>query len=126
MAKIKVLAGDFLQGEGDYHSGLITVETSLHPWPGITIPISSVKSLEIATTGSNKKLEDAISLGLAGALVLGPFGAAAGIILANEQTEITFWVTLKDGKKLLAATDDKTYRDISQTAKRPDYFVGAE
>ncbi|MEB0042491.1 hypothetical protein [Pseudomonas sp. MH10] len=126
MAKIKVLAGDFLQGEGEYQAGVITVETSLHPWPGITIPISSVKSLEIATTGSNKKIEDAISLGLAGALVLGPFGAAAGVILAGKETEITFWVTLKDGRKLLGATDDKTYRVISQTAKRPDYFVGAE
>jgi hypothetical protein len=83
MSKVKVLAGDLLQGDGEYHSGLFNLETPLYPWPGINIPITSVKSIEVATTGSNKKLEDAISLGFAGALVLGPLGAAAGVFLAS-------------------------------------------
>jgi hypothetical protein len=126
MSKVKVLAGDFLQGDGEYHSGLLNVETPLYPWPGIKIPVTSVKSIEVATTGSNKKLEDAISLGLAGALVLGPLGAAAGVFLASEEIEVTFWVTLKDGRRLLAATDDRTYREIEGGVRKRDYFVGAE
>lgn len=126
MAKVKVLAGDLLQGDGEYHSGVFTLETPLYPWPGIKVLVSSVKSLEIATTGSNKRLEDAVSLGFTGALLLGPLGAAAGVIMAGQEKEVTFWVTLEDGRKVLAATDVGTYREIERGVKRPGYFVGAE
>ncbi|MDB6049244.1 MAG: hypothetical protein JWR17_1990 [Pseudomonas sp.] len=126
MTKVKVLAGDFLQGDGEYHAGLLNLETPLYPWPGISIPVTSLKAIEVATTGSNKKLEDAISLGLAGALMLGPLGAAAGVIFANEETEVTFWVTLKDGRRLLAATDDGTFREIERGVRRPGNFVSGD
>lgn len=122
MAKIKVLAGDFLQGDGEYYSGSITLETPLYPWPGTRISISTIKALEIASKASNKKIDDAIALGLAGAIVLGPLGAAAGFMLASEEIEVTFLATLKDGRKLLAATDDKTYRQIASAVHRPSEF----
>jgi tRNA G46 methylase TrmB len=37
-------------------------------------------------------------------------------LLAGKSTEVTFMATLKDGGKLLAATDSDTYRDISARA----------
>lgn len=40
MASVTVLAGDFLQGDGEYTDGVFTLRTSLHPWPGITLPLS--------------------------------------------------------------------------------------
>jgi hypothetical protein len=126
MAKIKVLAGDFLQGEGEYQGGALCIETPLYPWPGIKIAGANIKSLEVASEASGKKVEDAIGLGLAGALVLGPVGAAAGLFMASEQTEVTFWATLKDGRKLLAATDDKTYRQLAGHVAKPDFFSSHE
>jgi len=122
MAKIKALAGDFLQGDGEYRSGSITLTTPLYPWPGIKISVSAIKALEVASEASNKKTADAIGFGLAGGLVLGPVGAAAGFMLASEEKEVTFLATLKDGRKLLAATDDGTYRQIAQHVSKPHFF----
>jgi hypothetical protein len=113
MAKIKVLAGDFLQGDGEYRSGTITLVTPLFPWPGVSLKQTDIRFVEIASEASSTKMDDALGLGLAGALMLGPMGAAAGLMFAGEQKEITFLATLKDGRKLLAATDDKTYQKIA-------------
>jgi hypothetical protein len=121
MAKIKVLAGDFLQGDGQYRSGTITLVTALHPWPGVSLKQSDIKHMEIASEASSTKMENALSLGLAGALMLGPVGAAAGMIFASEQKEITFMVTLKDGRRLLAATDDKTYQRLALHTTPPEF-----
>ncbi|MCO8166932.1 hypothetical protein NJC40_03960 [Pseudomonas sp. 21LCFQ02] len=114
MAKINVLAGDFLQGDGEYRSGTITLVTPLFPWPGISFRHSDIKSVEIASQGHNRSLEGTLGRGLAGALVLGAVGAAAGMMLGGEGKEITFLATLKDGRALLGATDDGTYRAMAQ------------
>ncbi len=116
MAKITVLAGDFPQCDGEYHLGTITLKTSLKPRLGKSFPVSEFKDLTIQNTDSNKNIKTAIGLGLAGAMLLGPVGAIAGYWLAGKNTEVTFMATLKDGGKLLAATDSDTYRDISARA----------
>ena len=117
MARIKVLAGDFLQGEGEYRAGTITLVTSLCPWPGVSLKRADISHMEIASEASSTRMEDVLGLGLAGALVLGPVGAAAGVMFAGEQKEVTFLATLKDGRKLLAATDDKTYQTLAVHAR---------
>ena len=71
MASITVLAGDFLQGDGEYRDGVFTLRTSLHPWPGITLPLSSFKSVEVANEESINNIKDAIGFGVAGAMLLG-------------------------------------------------------
>lgn len=119
MAKINVLAGDFLQGDGEYRSGTITLVTPLFPWPGISFRHSDIQSVKIASQAHNRNIEGTIGLGLAGALVLGPVGAAAGMMLAGAEKEVTFLATLKDGRKLLAATDDRTYRSMAQQIDKP-------
>lgn len=112
MANITVLAGDFLQGDGEWRNGVLTLRTPLHPWPGISIPITKFATLEVANEESVNKVKDAIGFGIAGAMILGPIGAIAGFLLAGKETEVTFIATLKDGRKLLAATDSDTYRKI--------------
>ncbi|WP_237881331.1 hypothetical protein [Pseudomonas sp. PGPR40] len=118
MAKIIVLAGDFPQGDGEYHLGTLTLKTSLKPRLGASFPVSEFKELIVQNTESNKNIKTAIGLGLAGALLLGPVGAIAGYLLAGKNTEVTFMATMKDGAKLLAATDSDTYRDISARAPK--------
>lgn len=114
MADITVLAGDFLQGDGEYQNGVFTLRTSLNRWPGITLPLTAFKTLEIANEESINNVKDAIGFGIAGAMLLGPIGAIAGFMLAGKETEVTFIATLKDGRKLLAAVDSTTYEEISR------------
>ncbi|AHF67363.1 hypothetical protein PCH70_22100 [Pseudomonas cichorii JBC1] len=78
--------------------------------------------MEIASKASNRKMDDTIGFGLAGALMLGPVGAAAGMFLASEEKEITFVATLKDGRSLLAATDENTYRKMAQDIPVSDFM----
>lgn len=119
MAKINVLAGDFLQGDGEYRGGTITLVTPLFPWPGISFRHSDIKSVKIASQGHNRSLEGTLGRGLAGALMLGPVGAAASLMLGGEEKEVTFLATLKDGRTLLGATDDGTYRSMAQHVSMP-------
>jgi hypothetical protein len=114
MASITVLAGDFLQGDGEYRDGVFTLRTPLHPWPGITLPLSSFKCLEVANQESINNIKDAIGFGVAGAMLLGPIGAIAGFMLAGKETEVTFLATLDDDRKLLAAVDGATFEEISR------------
>jgi len=112
MAKITVLAGDFQQGDANYQSGSISLKTLRNHQT--RIPVSSFESLETACKESVKKSKEAIGFGIAGAMLFGPVGAVAGYWLAGKETEITFMATLKGGRKLLAVTDDATYRDLSK------------
>jgi hypothetical protein len=114
MANITVLAGDFLQGDGEYRDGVFTLRTSLHPWPGLTLPLSSFKRVEVANEESISNFKDAIGFGVAGAMLLGPIGAIAGFMLAGKETEVTFLATLKDDRRLLAAVDSSTFEEISR------------
>ncbi|MBV4457531.1 hypothetical protein KVG96_06170 [Pseudomonas sp. COR58] len=114
MANITVLAGDFLQGDGVYRDGSLTLRTTLHPWPGLTLPLSSIKTLEVANEESISNIKDAIGYGVAGAMLLGPIGAIAGFMLAGHETEVTFLATLKDRRRLLIAADSDTYQEISR------------
>ncbi|POA17619.1 hypothetical protein C1886_20910 [Pseudomonas sp. FW300-N1A1] len=116
MATISVLAGDFLPGDANYQSGVFTLQSLLgRP---VRIPVASFETLEAACVESVKNTRDAIGLGIAGAVLLGPIGAVAGYLIAGEETEVTVIATLKDGKKLLAVLKDDTFQEI--TARMPD------
>ncbi|RON10066.1 hypothetical protein BK659_09185 [Pseudomonas brassicacearum] len=113
MAKINVLAGNFLQGDSEYREGAFRLKTPFNPALGVKVQASAFKTLEVASEDSVAN-KDAIGYGIAGAMLLGPVGAIAGYLMAGKETEITFIATFKDGSKLLAATDSDTYRDISR------------
>lgn len=113
MATIKVLSGDFLQGDGEYRNGTFKLKTAFNTSPGVLLKASAFKTLEIATEDSIAN-QDALGFGIAGAMLLGPVGAIAGYLMAGTRTEVTFIGTFEDGRQLLAATDSKTYRDISR------------
>lgn len=113
MAKVTVLAGNFLQGDIEYREGAFRLKTLSNPAPGVKVKASAFRNLEVASQESVTN-KDAIGYGIAGAMLLGPVGAIAGYLMAGKETEITFIATFKDGSKLLAATDSDTYRDISR------------
>ncbi len=112
MAKVKVRAGDFLEGDSQYSFGSLILKTKEHNFLGETIPITELETVEIATEESVKKLGGTVGWGAAGALILGPVGLLAGLLLGGKKKEVTFIAKFKDGRKLLASNDSKTFTKL--------------
>jgi len=112
MSTIKVHAGDFLEGDSQYGFGSLILKTKEHIFLGETIPITELSTVDIATEESVKKLEGTIGWGVAGAVILGPVGLLAGLLLGGKKKEVTFIAKFKDGRKLLASTDSKTFTKL--------------
>lgn len=112
MPKIKVHAGDFLEGDSQYSFGLLILRTKEHSIIGETIPITELETVDIASEESVKKLGETIGWGAAGAVILGPVGLLAGLLMGGKKKEVTFIGKFKDGRKLLASTDSKTFTKL--------------
>ncbi len=112
MAKIKVHAGDFLEGDARYSFGSLTLRTKDHTLVGETIPITELEVVDIATEENVKKLAGTVGWGVAGAVILGPVGLLAGLLLGGKKKKVTFIAKFKDGRKLLASTDSKTFTKL--------------
>lgn len=112
MAKVTVHAGDFLKGDSQFTFGSLVLKTKAHSFLGETIPISQLESVEVASEESVKKVGGTIGWGAAGALVLGPVGLLAGLLLGGKKKEVTFVAKFKDGRKLLATTDSGTFTKL--------------
>ncbi len=107
MAKIVIHAGDFGENE--------TATYFLGTWMvggGKEIPFANLDSLEIATEANVKKLAGSIGWGIAGVVAFGAVGALAGLLAGGRKKEITFIANFKDGKKILATTDHKTFTKL--------------
>lgn len=112
MAKVKVLAGDFLESDGEYSWGSLKLKTKEHSWVGETIPLNQLDTVDIATEESVKKIGGTVGWGAAGAVILGPVGLLAGLLLGGKKKEVTFVAKFKDGRKLMASTDSKTFTKL--------------
>ncbi len=109
MAKIKVHAGDFLEGVGTLSFGVLNLKTKEKKFSGENILLTELKSVELATEENVKKVGGTIGWGVAGALILGPAGLLAGLLMGGRSKEVTFIAVFKDGRKLLATTDNKSF-----------------
>jgi hypothetical protein len=113
MSRITVKSGDFVAGDADFEGGRFTLKSTLHPSRERKISISRIAALETADERVVKNSGSAIRWGLAGALLLGPVGLVAGLMLCNKEKEVTFYAKFKDGRSLIATTDSETYSRIS-------------
>ncbi len=107
MSKVTVHAGDF-EGEG------IVVSKSLYIKSKATNKKESIlfqqfETVDIASEDTVKKAGGTIGWGAVGALTLGPVGMLAGLLLGGKKKEVTFVATLKDGRKLMATTNNKSF-----------------
>ncbi|WP_194091675.1 hypothetical protein [Vibrio hibernica] len=112
MAKVKVHAGDFLEGDGQLSFGALTLKTAKHNIMGETILISQLESVDLASEENVKKVAGTVGWGAVGALALGPAGLLAGLLLGGKKKDVTFIAKFKDGRKLLATTDSKSYTKL--------------
>lgn len=111
MATIKIHAGDFPAGNASSHFSSITF-----PWKpgdgfsiGESVQFAQIETLEAASEESVKKLGGTIGWGIVGATLLGPVGLLAGLLAGGRKNEVTFVCKFKDGRKMLATTDSKTF-----------------
>lgn len=113
MAKIQIHAGDFTEGKGHQAQfGSFTLLTKEHSWVGETISFKELEEVSLANEDSVKRIGGTIGWGVAGAVVLGPVGLLAGLLLGGRGKSVTFVARFKDGRKMLATTDSKTYTKI--------------
>jgi len=113
MAKIRIHAGDFLPNrDGQLTFGSLVLPTAEKAFAGEAISITKLESVEVATEESVKRLGGTVGWGVAGAVVLGPVGLLAGLLLGGKGKDVTFAATFKDGRRLLATTDSKTFTKL--------------
>ena len=114
MAKINIKAGDFETG-ASYYSPLLCLfklRTAEHSITGEGVKLEQFELIELADEDSVKRVGGTVGWGVAGAVILGPVGLLAGMLLGGRGKRITFVGRLKDGRKLLAETDKKTWQKI--------------
>lgn len=116
MAKITVHAGDFRKGDGALHFGILVLPTDEKPFAGESIKVSELEEVDVASEESVKRLGGTIGWGVVGGVLLGPVGLLAGLLAGGRKKEVTFVARFKDGRKLLATTDNKTFTTLKAAA----------
>lgn len=124
MAKIKVLAGDIGNGDWTVIHNLAAFEIILPAdvkglgfFAGIKAAMTPTKivlkgGIASVETMSEEQIKSAVGAGLwgaAGAVLLGPLGLLAGVLAGGNRKEVVFSCTLKDGRKFLASSDQRTF-----------------
>lgn len=110
MAKITVLAGDFLEGDGQLRFGTLVLRTDTHRWAGEAI---SLKNLELVEASEGNVTENCGAGEVATATRLPNLTAfLAELMRRSPKKSVTFIAWFKDGRKLLASTESDTYTKL--------------
>lgn len=117
MAKLKILAGDIKPGT---HKLKKTIWSDK---PIFKIPVGflglstldlhkEIESVELQTEESVRSISKTLGWAGVGTLLAGPVGALLGAYAGGSVKEVLFLVHLKDGRKFLGTTDQKTYQHL--------------
>lgn len=118
MSQIKVHGGDFIEQDIHFLNGIFVFRGT---GGKETIPSNRLKSIEVATEETIKKLPGSIGLGLVGGLLLGPVGLVAGVLVGGNKKEITFVATFHDNRSFVATTDPNTFANLKADALDSSY-----
>jgi hypothetical protein len=115
VSKIKIIAGDLELGTYDAPNDLFGREIIIRKQfsMGKIDLAKELERVELHSEESVKRLAGTTGWGLAGLAVFGPLGAIGGMLIGGKDKDICFAGYLKDGRKFLATTDNKTYKKIS-------------
>lgn len=109
--RIKVIGGDIPAGDWDFNGGMLTGDANA----GIADVISlmgEIKKLTVQTQESVKDLAKTLGFTIAGAVLLGPFGAVAGYFAGGSRKEVCILCELNDGRKFVAVMDQRIYQQM--------------
>lgn len=109
MGKLKVLAGSWHTGDGSFSGTTFALPKSKSWADWEIVQAASLTTIEIASEESVKRVGGTLGWGVAGAALLGPVGLLAGLLMGGRRKEVTFVASFKDGRKLMATTDNKTF-----------------
>lgn len=116
MAKIKIHAGDYSKGRGgEYHFGTLVLYKNGNDGLFSSPERKTAQNIEVVEEASEenvKRIGGTVGWGVAGSVLLGPVGLLAGLLLGGRGKDVTFVAKFKDGTKLLATTDSKTFTKI--------------
>lgn len=120
MSKIQIHAGDFNKGKGQisFTFGICTITPPYgngDKWAPTahTIDSANIEELAPASEENVKRIGGTLGWGAIGALALGPVGLLAGLVAGGKGKDVTFILKLKDGRKMLATTDNKSYTKLT-------------
>ncbi|RIK99939.1 MAG: hypothetical protein DCC71_19665 [Proteobacteria bacterium] len=116
LGTIEVHAGDFVKGKASQLAGKWLYMKSPKRFLREKISVGDLAGVEVATEESVKRLAGTVGWGAAGALLLGPVGLLAGLLVGGRGKRVTFVATLKDGRRFLGSTDSKTYTNLAAAA----------
>lgn len=111
MATIKVMAGDIANDKWQLHPAMFGGFRIVRGFQSINLE-KLVESVEVLTEEKVKKFAGTAAWGVAGAMLLGPLGAIGGMLVGGNKKEVAFACYLKDGRKFMAITDNKTWQKI--------------
>jgi hypothetical protein len=118
MATVTIHAGDFHKGSGELNSSYFILKSDKRPDLGEMVFLKDLDVVEIATEESVKKIGGTVGWGVAGAILLGPVGLLAGLLLGGRKKEVTFVARFKDGRKILATTDSRAFTELQAATFR--------
>jgi len=78
------------------------------------VKFNEIALLEIASEEAVISVTGAAGWGLGGAVLLGPVGLLAGLMLGGRSQETTFVCVFKDGRKFLATAKTRLFNDIQK------------
>lgn len=125
MATFTILAGDFGKSPAPTIAGQ-TLRLPKPPGTGMrslrvespyeSIHASEITSLEVVAQATGKSFGGAAAAGIVGGLLLGGVGAVAGVLAGGNKDSVTFQLTLRDGRKVIASAKPTAFQEI-QTAE---------
>lgn len=114
MADIIIHAGDFSAKRAPFTQGRF-----FFPAGGFKVdkvPAADITKLEPMTDEAVKRLGSTVAWAAAGGFLLGPVGLLAGALAGGNARRVTFSATFRDGRRLLASADGKTFQAIQAGA----------
>jgi hypothetical protein len=117
MASIKVLAGDFKSSPTRFDGTALHMLTDEHSFLGEPYQLDTLADIQLATEENVKKMGGTIGWGAAGALILGPVGLLAGLLLGGKKKDINFIGRFTDGKMFMATSNTKVFSCLQLAAQ---------
>jgi len=115
MAQLNVLAGDFqvISGRSHWWRGKLLMKRN-GKFFRESIRAGQIESVQLASEEAVLSLGGAAAFGTAGALLLGPVGLLAGLVLGGRGKETTFICKLTDGRKFMATARTHVFKELEK------------
>lgn len=114
MTDIQIHAGDFTKGKGDISVSEMAFSLTVGlPEKSNTFTKQDIDEISVATEENLKRMEGKAGWETVDILAIGSVGLLASLLLGGKRKDITFILKLKDGRKMLATVDNKTYAKLA-------------